>query len=223
MGVHATGSPRTGRLPAGAALLACLAGWLLSAAPTAPASPKTPSFEQNVQPALIQVCRNCHNAEMKSGNLDIANYLQPSSLNSDRDGWTKILVRLKAGAMPPPGTPRPSPPAMASLIGYVESALNTPLKPDPGRVIAHRLNRSEYTNTVRDILGVDFEATEEFPADDSGYGFDNIANVLTVSPALMREYLSAAEKSRPWRWVAIRCHQPVSSTARIICADLALA
>jgi GT2 family glycosyltransferase len=75
----------------------------------------------------------------------------------------------------------------------VQSALEKQ-KPDAGRVIAHRLNRSEYTNTVRDVLGVDFPASGEFPADDSGYGFDNIGDVPTVSPTLMQEYLSAAER-----------------------------
>ena len=67
-------------------------------------------------------------------------------------------------------------------------------KPEPGRVTAHRLNRNEYANTIRDLLGVEFRAREEFPADDSGYGFDNIGDVLTVSPTLMQKYLSAAEQ-----------------------------
>ena len=87
--------------------------------------------------------------------------------------------------MPPPGIPGPSPEAMATLIGVVQSELDKAdqnQKPDPGRTIAHRLNRNEYSNTIRDLLGVDFRATEEFPADDSGYGFDNIGDVLTVSP-----------------------------------------
>ncbi len=99
--------------------------------------------------------------------------------------------------MPPPGIPGPSPEATASLIRVVESGLakaDQNQKPDPGRTVAHRLNRNEYSNTIRDLLGVDFRATEEFPADDSGYGFDNIGDVLTVSPTLMQKYLSAAEQ-----------------------------
>jgi Protein of unknown function (DUF1592)/Protein of unknown function (DUF1588)/Protein of unknown function (DUF1587)/Protein of unknown function (DUF1585)/Protein of unknown function (DUF1595) len=168
-----------------AVLPACLAGWL-SAAP--------PSFEHDVQPVLAQVCQNCHNPQVEAGNLNITNYLEPSSLTSEQAGWTKILARLKAAEMPPPGIPGPSPEATASLIRFVQTALDQSQKPDAGRVIAHRLNREEYANTVRDLLGVDFAADEEFPADDSGYGFDNIGDVLTVSPALMQEYLAAAEK-----------------------------
>ena len=178
------------KTPAAVTLAISVAGWLAGglvfAAP--------PSFEHDVQPVLAQVCQNCHNPQVESGNLDIAKYLTPSSLTSEQAGWTKILARLKAGEMPPPGVADPSPPDMASLIRFVQGALDQSKTPDAGRVIAHRLNREEYANTVRDLLGVDFAAEEEFPADDSGYGFDNIGDVLTVSPALMQEYLAAAEK-----------------------------
>lgn len=190
--------PPARRLPAAGILGACVAGWLISAAPppvaTKTAESASPSFDHDVQPVLVQVCRSCHNPQLQSGNLSIANYLQESSLTSDPAVWTKILTRLEAGEMPPPGTPGPSPEAMASLIRFVQTALDGGAKPDAGRVIAHRLNRSEYTNTVRDLLGVDFSASEAFPADDTGYGFDNIGDVLTISPTLMQEYLSAAER-----------------------------
>ncbi len=183
---------------ASAVLGSSFAGWLLSAQPPSADNipgPTPPSFERNVQPVLSQVCSNCHNAQLRSGNLDITNYLKPSSISSNLDGWTKILARLKTGQMPPPGVPGPSPDAMASLIRFVQGGLDhfAPAS-EAGRVIAHRLNRSEYANTVRDLLGVDFPATEEFPPDDTGYGFDNIGDVLTVSPTLMQEYLAAAER-----------------------------
>jgi len=180
--------------------LAFVTGSLLLAAPPPPAvsaKPEVPTFEKNVQPVLVQVCNNCHNPQLNSGNLNITPYFQSSSLSANRDGWAKILAKLKAGEMPPPGIPGPSPEAMATLIGVVESGLakaDQSLKPDPGRTIAHRLNRNEYANTIRDLLGVDFRSTDEFPADDSGYGFDNIGDVLTVSPTLMQKYLSAAEQ-----------------------------
>ena len=86
---------------------------------------------------------------------------------------------------------------MDALIKYVQAEFDRAdklTKPDPGRVTAHRLNRSEYANTIRDLLGVVFRADEEFPPDDSGYGFDNIGDVLTVSPTLMQKYLYAAEQ-----------------------------
>src|SRR5580704_4291925 len=146
MGPRPTALPANGWLPAGAILGTCLAGWLLVAAPppadTKAAKSSVPTFEQDVQPVLAQVCSNCHNADLKSGNLDITNYSNASSLTTDPAGWAKILARLKAGEMPPPGIPGPSPESLSSLIGFVQSALDKSQKPDAGRVIAHRLNRS---------------------------------------------------------------------------------
>ena len=162
-----------------------------------PAAAPAPTFDKAVQPVLVQVCNTCHNPQLNSGNLNITPYFQPSSLTTNRDGWAKILAKLKAGEMPPPGIPGPAPDTMATLVRFVQAELDKGdrnQKPDPGRTIAHRLNRSEYSNTIRDLLGVDFRASEEFPADDSGYGFDNIGDVLTVSPTLMQKYLSAAEQ-----------------------------
>ncbi|HVW08321.1 MAG TPA: DUF1592 domain-containing protein [Bryobacteraceae bacterium] len=170
-------------------------GFVLFAAPPPPDA--APTFEKDVQPVLVQICNNCHNPQLNSGNLNITPYFQPSSLTSNRDGWEKIVAKLKAGEMPPPGIPGPSPEAVARLLDVVQSGLAKTAqarKPDPGRTVAHRLNRNEYTNTIRDLLGVDFRATEEFPADDSGYGFDNIGDVLTVSPVLTQKYLQAAEQ-----------------------------
>src|SRR6202044_3470724 len=149
-------------------LVAALASCLLTAAPAGTAD--APTFDKDVQPVLVQVCNNCHNPQLNSGNLNITPYFQASSLSPNRDGWAKILAKLKAGEMPPPGIPGPSPEAMATLIGVVQAELGKAArnqKPDPGPTIAHRLNRNEYSNTIRDLLGVDFRATEEFPADDS--------------------------------------------------------
>lgn len=183
-----------GILPAILAVI-LVSSLLIAAPPSEPAA--TPTFEKDVQPVLVQVCNNCHNPQVNAGNLNISPFFQVSSISTNRDGWAKILAKLKAGEMPPPGIPGPSPEAMATLIGIVQSELakaDQNQKPDPGRTMAHRLNRNEYSNTIRDLLGVDFRATEEFPADDSGYGFDNIGDVLTVSPTLMQKYLSAAEQ-----------------------------
>ena len=95
--------------------------------------------------------------------------------------------------MPPPGVPRPK--ELDTAIQYVEGELDKAdrnTRPDPGRVTARRLNRAEYTNTIRDLLAVDFRAEKSFPTDDLGNGFDNIGDVLTISPVLMEKYLSAA-------------------------------
>src|SRR5712671_3312160 len=163
----------------------------------APAASK-PSFEKNVQPVLIQVCSNCHNDKISSGGMNVATFNDPASLAANREGWEKILARVRTGEMPPASfAAKPTAVQTAALIDFVQSEfdrIDRTTKPDPGRVTAHRLNRSEYSNTIRDLLGVDFRASDEFPADDSGYGFDNIGDVLTVSPALMEKYLSAAEK-----------------------------
>jgi len=157
------------------------------------------SFERDVQPILLDICAECHDAEhaAAAGGLDMAVYSDPASLVSKRDGWEKILARLRAGEMPPATVVQPSDQELNAFLKVVERELDRidrTSKPDPGRVTAHRLNRAEYANTVRDLLGVDFRATDEFPPDDSGYGFDNIGDVLTVSPALMQKYLSAAER-----------------------------
>ena len=103
--------------------------------------------------------------------------------------------------MPPAGTRRPDAAQMMAMTGYIERAFeraDASAKPDPGRMTAHRLNRTEYTNTIRDLLGVHFRAEKDFPADDSSDGFDNIGDVLTVSPLLMERYLSAAERIARW-------------------------
>jgi len=156
------------------------------------------SFENSVQPVLTQVCSNCHNDKLSSGGMNIATFSDPASIPSNRDGWERLLARIRTGEMPPATfANRPTATQVKTLVDYVEAEfdrIDRSAKPDPGRVTAHRLNRSEYGNTVRDLLGVDFSAADEFPADDTGYGFDNNGDVLTVSPALMDRYLSAAEK-----------------------------
>ena len=155
------------------------------------------TFEKDVQPILRDTCGGCHNEKLASGGLNLTPFMDPSSVIARRDGWEVILAKLKAGEMPPEGIPRPAPEKMDALLRFVQDEFDQAdrsTKPDPGRVTAHRLNRSEYSNTIRDLLGLDFLASEQFPADDSGYGFDNIGDVLTVSPALMQKYLSVAER-----------------------------
>lgn len=153
-------------------------------------------FDSAVRPILSGTCSACHNAKMASGGFNAALFIDPASLQSRRDGWELIVAKLRAGEMPPAGIPRPPAEQVQALIRYVEGEfdrIDRNTKPDPGRVTAHRLNRDEYQNTIRDLLGLDFSAGDEFPADDSGYGFDNIGDVLTTSPALMQKYLSVAE------------------------------
>jgi hypothetical protein len=155
------------------------------------------SFEKDVRPILEDVCSRCHNEKKPTAGLNIALFTDPATLQTRRDDWEFILAKLMAGDMPPAGEDQPSDEAMAALIAYVQSAFDAAdrtAKPDPGRVTARRLNRAEYANTIRDLLGVDFRVSDEFPPDDTGYGFDNIGDVLTVSPTLMEKYLGAAER-----------------------------
>lgn len=150
-------------------------------------------FNTSVRPILENICSECHN---ETTPLNMAAYLAPASLASQRDGWDRILARVAAGEMPPVTVDQPSDAEVTAFISVVQKELDrldSLARPEPGRVTTRRLNRAEYTNTIRDLLGVDFRATEEFPADDSGYGFDNIGDVLTVSPTLMQKYLAAAE------------------------------
>jgi mono/diheme cytochrome c family protein len=155
------------------------------------------AFDQAVRPLLTQSCRGCHNEKLASGNLNVATFLDPASVAGKREGWERILDKLRAGEMPPPGVPKPAPEKVAALTAYLEGEfekVDRNTTPDPGRIVAHRLNRTEYSNTVRDLLGVPFHAEEEFPADDASFGFDNIGAALTVSPTLMQKYLQAAEQ-----------------------------
>jgi hypothetical protein len=170
---------------------------LFAASPLLRAAATTGSFEKDVLPILRDTCSGCHNAQLASGGLNLSLFMDPASVLGKREGWEAILAKLQAGEMPPEGVARPPAEKMDALLKFVQDQFDTADKNtriDPGRVTAHRLNRAEYSNTIRDLLGVDFRASEEFPADDSGYGFDNIGDVLTVSPTLMQKYLSVAEK-----------------------------
>ncbi|MGA2741276.1 MAG: DUF1592 domain-containing protein [Bryobacteraceae bacterium] len=149
-----------------------------------------------MKPVLSKTCALCHNDKLSSGGLNVKLLMSQDSIAAYRDGWETILDKLRGGEMPPKGIPRPPEAQMEALIHYVEGEFEKAdrnIKPDPGHVTARRLNRSEYSNTIRDLLAVDFRADKNFPTDDSGYGFDNIADVLTISPVLMENYVDAAE------------------------------
>jgi hypothetical protein len=153
------------------------------------------AFASTVRPVLAKHCFSCHNAKLTLANLNLETFRDGGSASSQPNIWEKVREKVIAGKMPPPGQSAPS----KSELSAITSWIDTILKPanaagEPGRVMARRLNRIEYNNTVRDLLGVPGRPADEFPVDDSGYGFDNIADVLTVSPMLMEKYMSAANR-----------------------------
>jgi hypothetical protein len=195
--------PARGRGAAGVApllLLGAVATTLMLGVP-ARISGQGDEFDAAVRPVLTQTCAKCHDATTAAGGMSVAELTSADSLVQHREVWEAILRRLRAGDMPPAGTPRPDAAQMIAMTGYIERAFDradASAKPDPGRMTAHRLNRNEYTNTIRDLLGVRFRADRDFPSDDSSDGFDNIGDVLTVSPLLMERYMSAAERIARW-------------------------
>jgi hypothetical protein len=142
-------------------------------------------------------CSSCHNTKAASGGLDFATLRHADSITKNRDTWETILRKIRSGEMPPPGSPRPPSneiSAAAHSLDIAFAGADHAEAANPGRVTARHLNRAEYNNTIRDLLGVDCRPADDFPQDDSGYGFDDIGDVLSLSPSLMEMYVTAAEK-----------------------------
>ena len=142
---------------------------------------------------LDQYCVICHNQRLKTAGLTI-DKLDLEHIQDHAEIWEKVVRKLRAGMMPPAGMPRPQPLVMESMISFLEKELDRNARPNLTPPGIHRLNRTEYTNAIRDVLGLQVDATKFLPPDDSTHGFDNIAGALTLSPALMEAYLSAAGK-----------------------------
>jgi mono/diheme cytochrome c family protein len=154
-------------------------------------------FRNTVQPFIAAHCVACHNATQLTGGLNLQPYTSADLVLKDRERWETVLQKLRSGEMPPKGVPRPAEADLRGVENWIQGEFareDASARPAPGRVTARRLNRSEYNNTVRDLLGVDFHPADDFPQDDSGYGFDNIGDALSLSPVLMEKYLAAAEK-----------------------------
>ena len=168
-----------------------LGGTTLTAQTSAPASSGA-----SHQAVIDRYCVTCHNERLKTAGLmlDVAE-IEHASQNPAV--WEKVVRKLRTGLMPPDGRPRPDAATYTSMVSYLETALDqaSVAAPDPGwPAEVHRLNRAEYTNAIRDLLGLEVDGRALLPADDSGYGFDNIGDVLTTSPGLMSRYMSAAAK-----------------------------
>lgn len=156
----------------------------------------TPDFAKEGIPFLKQYCFDCHAGDQPTAGLGLDAFKDNLSLIKNHDVWERVLEMLETGQMPPADADQPPLEELESFIQRVDTIFedaSRTAKPDPGRVTVRRLNRVEYRNSVRDLLGADFDPTENFPADDVGHGFDNIGDVLTMSPLLMERYLEAAE------------------------------
>jgi len=171
---------------------------LLVAAPVYAADPAKASFEKDILPILEDYCYYCHGDGKKKGDLSLEIFKTEKDIQQNYKISEQIFKYVLAGEMPPKDRKkRPSKKEQVLVADWVRNSLddfyaNAP--PDPGRVTVRRLNRSEYNNVIRDLMHLDFKPAKDFPADDSGYGFDNIGDVLSVSPLLLEKYLSAAEE-----------------------------
>ena len=182
----------------GVVVAAALAGYCWIGASLVGAEPAAAaSFHQKIEPLLTKYCYDCHGNGISKGKVSFDSFATDAELFAKRDMWLAALKNVRAGLMPPRDEDnlRPSDAEIETLSRWIkyEAFAIDPQNPDPGRVTARRLNRVEYRNTIRDLMGHDFNAEAEFPADDSGNGFDNNGDVLTISPLHLEKYLAAAE------------------------------
>lgn len=152
-------------------------------------------FEREILPILEDHCYQCHGDGEEKGKVCFDAFGSTAELMKQPELWVHTLKNIRSGTMPPAKKDRIPPADFAKLEQWIKrGALQLdPQHPDPGRVTLRRLNRTEYRNTIRDLMGTDFRTDEEFPADDTGYGFDNIGDVLSTSSLLLEKYMLAAE------------------------------
>lgn len=158
----------------------------------------TASFKKDILPVLVKYCYKCHGDGQKKGDIALDKFQTRDDVHRDYRTWEQLYKVVSAGEMPPEERKKqPSETERKFVTDWARHALDAFYKnapPDPGRVTVRRLNRTEYDYVIRDLMLVDFKPAKDFPADDSGHGFDNIGDVLTVSPLLFEKYLTAAEK-----------------------------
>jgi hypothetical protein len=182
----------------GRPLLTGLCGILpfLLASPGAFAAEKSGAtqFHKDIQPILSEYCYDCHGDGMHKGNVTFDEFKSDDAVLTNRDLWLNALKYVRAGIMPPDKKPKPTDAQKQLIANWIKTEVFgiDPNNVDPGRVTVRRLNRVEYRNTIRDLMGVDYDTSVEFPADDTGYGFDDIGDVLTISPMLLEKYVAAA-------------------------------
>jgi hypothetical protein len=164
------------------------------------APPQTQAVRLDAQPTaqralLDQYCVTCHNDTLKRANLSLEK-LDLTKVGENPQLWEKVIRKLRAGVMPPPGMRRPEPAQYTALTEFLEKQIDVTAmaKINPGTTILHRLNRAEYANAIRDLLDLEIDPATLLPADESSRGFDNIAGSLALSPPLLESYTTAAGK-----------------------------
>jgi hypothetical protein len=156
-------------------------------------SAQTP-LDQNTTAQLEEYCVGCHNSDDYVGSLDLSAHLADADVSVNTQTWEKVIRKLRAGMMPPPGQPRPDWNSYSDLTANLENIIDSSAAVNPGTLMLHRLNRVEYANAVRDLLAVDIDSAAMLPPDTSARGFDNNAGSLTISPTLLEAYTTAAAK-----------------------------
>ncbi|MBC8350561.1 MAG: DUF1592 domain-containing protein [Planctomycetes bacterium] len=155
------------------------------------------TFRERIEPLIAKYCADCHAGDTAEGGLSFDKFKSARQVLVSRDTWLGVIAKLRVSAMPPKDSDQPTDAERKFLLDWIDAAVNDidcVRDAEPGHVTMRRLNRHEYRNTIRDLVGIDYEPTEEFPADDIGYGFDNIGDVLSLPPILMEKYLDAAEE-----------------------------
>lgn len=153
-------------------------------------------YEKRVLPVLQEFCYDCHGDGMDKGHFALDKHPEFTASFGDKKFWDTVREHVDTHVMPPDGKPQPTNEQRAVIVNWIEDEVfwSDPTRPDPGHITLRRLNRVEYNNTVRDVFRVETRPADAFPPDDSGYGYDNIGDVLTLSPLLMEKYLKAARK-----------------------------
>ncbi|VTR96898.1 DUF1592 domain-containing protein [Tuwongella immobilis] len=159
---------------------------------------KQPSeYDTVLQPFLAKYCNTCHNDVKQSAGLILTDYVNEAVAKKRREVWLLVADNVASKAMPPKNGPQPTQAERDAVLKYLTgklTAIECGVEHNPGRVTLRRLNRAEYNNTIRDLIGIDFTPADDFPSDDVGYGFDNIGDVLSLPPILLEKYLNAAEQ-----------------------------
>ncbi len=183
---------------AGAAAIWLAAAWLAvpeAVSPRVQSAAAGPSSPADARAIVNRYCVTCHNSRLKTAGLAL-DTLDLEQVPADAEIWEKAVRKLRVGAMPPVGALHPDQGTVDGLVSWLESTIDRAAtdSPNPGSPALHRLNRAEYANAIRDLLALDVDAASLLPPDDSSGGFDNNADVLGASPALLEHYLTAARK-----------------------------